>query len=44
VAQATPFSAAVNGTSSGWFYKKETGEFVINWTGTDSHGVAYYNY
>ena len=40
----TAFSAAVNGTSSGWLYKVETGEFVINWTGTDSHGVAYYNY
>ena len=44
VAQATAFSAAVNGTTSGWLYKKETGEFVINWTGTDSEGVAYYNY
>jgi general secretion pathway protein G len=44
VAQATAFSAAVNGTSSGWLYKKETGEFVINWTGTDSEGVAYYSY
>ncbi len=44
VAQATAFSAAVNGTSSGWLYKKETGEFVINWTGADSAGVAYYNY
>jgi len=44
VAEATAFSAAVNGTSSGWLYKKETGEFVINWTGTDKEGVAYYNY
>jgi general secretion pathway protein G len=44
VAQATAFSAAVNVTSSGWLYKKETGEFGINWTGTDSEGVAYYNY
>jgi prepilin-type N-terminal cleavage/methylation domain-containing protein len=44
VAEATAFSSAVNGTSSGWLYKKETGEFVINWTGTDSHDVAYYNY
>lgn len=44
VAEATAFSAAVNGTSSGWFYKKETGEFVINWTGTDKEGVAYYSY
>jgi general secretion pathway protein G len=44
VAQATAFSAAVNGTSSGWLYKKETGEFGINWTGTDSEGIAYYSY
>jgi hypothetical protein len=44
VDQATAFSAAVNGTSSGWLYKKETGEFVINWTGTDRAGVAYYDY
>lgn len=44
VAEATAFSAAVNGTSSGWLYKKETGEFVINWTSTDKEGVAYYNY
>jgi len=44
VAQATAFSAAVNGTSGGWLYKKETGEFGINWTGTDRAGVAYYNY
>jgi len=44
VAQATAFSTAVNGTSSGWLYKKETSEFVINWTGTDREGVAFYNY
>ena len=44
VLEATAFSAAVDGTSSGWLYKKETGEFVINWTGTDSDGVAFYNY
>lgn len=44
VAQATAFSAAVDGTSSGWLYKKETAEIVINWTGNDSEGVAYYNY
>ena len=41
---ATAFSAAVNGTSSGWLYKKETGEFVINWTGTDTQGTAFYSY
>ncbi len=44
VAEATEFSAAVDGTSSGWLYKKETAEFVLNWTGTDSEGVAYYDY
>jgi general secretion pathway protein G len=44
VAEATAFSAAVDGTSSGWLYKKETAEIVLNMTGTDSEGVAYYNY
>jgi general secretion pathway protein G len=44
VAVATAFSAAVDGTSSGWLYKKETGEIAMNWTGTDSAGVAYCNY
>lgn len=44
VAEATAFSAVVDGTSSGWLYKKETGEIVMNWTGADKEGVAYYNY
>ena len=44
VAEATAFSAAVDGTSSGWLYKKETGEIAMNWTGTDTEGVAYYDY
>ena len=44
VAQATAFAAAVDGTSSGWLYKKETAEIAMNWTGNDSEGVAYYNY
>jgi len=44
VAVATAFSAAVDGTSSGWLYKKETGEIAMNWTGTDSKGVNYYDY
>ncbi|MFZ2145751.1 MAG: type II secretion system protein [Sedimentisphaerales bacterium] len=44
VAEATAFSAAVDGTSSGWLYKKETGEFKVNWTGTDSEGIAFYDY
>ena len=44
VAEATAFSDAVNGTSSGWLYKKETGEFKLNWTGTDSEGIYFYDY
>ena len=44
VAQATAFSDAVDGTSSGWLYKKETAEFKINHTGTDSNGIAFYDY
>lgn len=44
VAQATAFSNAVDGTSSGWLYKKETAEFMINHTGTDSNGIAFYDY
>ncbi len=44
VPEATAFSAAVDGTSSGWLYKKETGEIAMNWTGTDSKGAPYYDY
>jgi prepilin-type N-terminal cleavage/methylation domain-containing protein len=44
VDNATAFSAAADGTSSGWLYKKETSEFVINYTGTDSEGVSYLDY
>lgn len=44
VAEATAFSAAVDGTSSGWLYKKETSELALNWTGTDSKGVNFYDY
>ncbi|MBC8471345.1 MAG: prepilin-type N-terminal cleavage/methylation domain-containing protein [Planctomycetes bacterium] len=44
VAQAIAFSAAVDGTSSGWLYKKETAEFKVNWTGNDSEGTAYIDY
>ena len=40
----TAFSAAVNGTSSGWLYKIETGEIAMNYTGTDTEGTAYYDY
>ena len=44
VAEATAFSDAVDGTSSGWLYKKETGEIAMNMTGADSEGVNYYDY
>ena len=47
VAGADSFSSAVSAvepTASGWLYKKETCEFVMNWTGTDSDGVNYYDY
>ena len=44
VAEATEFPTAVNGTSSGWLYKKETGEIMLNWNGFDSEGIAYYDY
>jgi len=44
VADGTDFSAAVDGTSSGWLYKKETAEFKINWTGTDSEGTSFNDY
>jgi hypothetical protein len=40
----TAFALAANGTSSGWLYKKETAEIVINWTGTDKEGANYYDY
>lgn len=41
---ATSFADAVDGTSSGWLYKRETGEFVVNWIGTDSEGINFYDY
>lgn len=44
VAAATEFSAAANGTSSGWLYKKETAEIRLNWNDTDSKGQNYYEY
>ena len=44
VAVGTTFAAAANGTSSGWLYKKETAEIVMNWTGADTKGVNYYDY
>ena len=40
---ATLFSTAADKTT-GWLYKKETGEFRLNWTGTDSEGKNYLDY
>lgn len=40
---ADAFSAAVDG-NSGWLYKIETAEIVLNWPGTDRDGVAYCDY
>ena len=44
IAYAADFSAEVDGISSGWLYIKETGEIAMNWTGTDTEGVNYYDY
>ena len=44
VAAGGDFAAVADGTSSGWLYKKETGEFRINWKGTDSKGEFLYTY
>ncbi len=41
---ATAFADAVDGTSGGWLYKKETAEIRLNWTGADSDGVNYSDY
>jgi prepilin-type N-terminal cleavage/methylation domain-containing protein len=43
VANATAFSTAATKTT-GWLYKKETAEFKLNWTGTDSEGKNYLDY
>jgi general secretion pathway protein G len=43
VASTTAFSAAADKTT-GWLYKKETSEFRLNWTGTDSEGKNYLDY
>ena len=39
----TDFSDAANDTS-GWLYNKATATFKINYSGTDSGGVAYVDY
>ena len=44
VPETSSFADAVDGTSSGWLYRNITGEFKINWTGTDSEGVNFYDY
>ena len=44
VAEGTEFSAAADGTSSGWLYKKETGELRVNWTGNDKNGNPFYDF
>ena len=44
VADVTAFSAAADGTSSGWLYKISTGEIAVNSTGTDSDSVKHYDY
>jgi general secretion pathway protein G len=44
VGEGTEFSAAADGTSSGWLYKKESSEFRVNWTDNDSSGIAFYNF
>jgi general secretion pathway protein G len=43
VPSTTAFSAAADKTT-GWLYKKETTEFKLNWTGTDSEGKNYLDY
>ena len=44
LADGALFSANADGTSSGWLYRKDTGQIALNWTGTDKRGVDYYNY
>ena len=45
IASGTDFSAAADGTSSGWLYKVETGEFRLNYSGLDKAGTTnYYDY
>ena len=39
----TDFSAVANDTT-GWLYNKATATFKVNYSGTDSNGVAYVDY
>jgi general secretion pathway protein G len=40
----TDFSAAADGTSSGWLYKRETSGFHVNWNGNDTSGLPLYDF
>ncbi len=40
---AAPFPTEADGTS-GWMYKPATKEIRLNWTGTDSEGISYFEY
>ena len=40
---AAPFPTEANGTS-GWLYKPATKEIRLNWPGTDSEGISYFEY
>jgi hypothetical protein len=44
VAVADDMAAAAEGTSSGWLYKRETGEIRVNYPGKDSNGMTYTDY
>lgn len=44
VDSGTDFSAAADGTSSGWLYKRETSEFHVNWNGNDTSGLPLYDF
>lgn len=44
IGYAADFATAANGTSSGWLYKKETGEIRLNWTGADRQNLSYCQY
>lgn len=44
IANAETFAAKADGTSSGWLYKKETGEIAVNSALTDKDSVKHYDY
>ncbi len=43
IANATPFPGTATGLY-GWVYKPETMTIKLDWPGTDSNGVAYFDY